>query len=220
MQTVTETGTVAVFGGPVPVKQAAGIVGAVAAIASRDMARGALCGVHMEYDPDTRGIILTATDAYRLLSVTVPSVAGSVFEPVTVYARELATAIKERAKGADYVSVSHVPGATDKVTVTGGGGSTTAAVNVSTFANYRKLFDFPADSAAWPANDEIVNVNPELWAGLLSSCATISSYADRPKDAPLPETRITRMSAGKVTMITGAAANGVTFRGLVMPLRK
>jgi hypothetical protein len=221
MTTETISGTrLAVFGGqhPVPPKQAAGIIGAVAAIASRDMVR--LAGVHVEHDPDTRGIILTATDSYRLLSVTVPSVVldGATFDPVTVYAADLARAAKNVAKGSAMLSISHVAGASNHVTVAGDSGSVTVPVDVTTFPNYRKLFDVAGD--VWPAATDSVRVNPELFAGLFDSCAAISGYADRPKDAPLPEVDIVRMSATKVTMITGTGANGVSFRGLIMPVRK
>ena len=217
MTTETISGTrLAVFGGPVPVKQAAGIIGAVAAIASRDVMRGALCGVHIE--SENGDLILTATDSYRLLSVTVPGVAGAAFDPVTVYAADLARAAKNLAKGSAMLSVSHVAGATNHVTVAADSGSVTVPVDVTTFPNYRKLFDVAGD--VWPAATDSVRVNPELFAGLFDSCATISGYADRPKDAPLPAVDIVRMSATNVTMITGTAANGVSFRGLVMPVRK
>lgn len=229
----TVTGTAALVGRfgtcsavdrpPVPVKQAVGIIGAVAGVASRDLARNILAGIHVEYDEDTRGIILTATDSYRLLSVTVPNVADGVFDPFTVAGKDFERAAKHVAKGKGGLSI--VRDGSDSCQVFGytpGESDSYATVPVigGTFANYRRLFDFPADSPVWPGDGETVNLNPEMFAGLLSSCATISGYADRPKDAPLPETRIVRMSASKVTMVTGSAANGVTFRGLVMPLRK
>jgi hypothetical protein len=231
METMTETAALvgrfgtcsAVDRPPIPVKQAVGIIGAVAGVASRDTARGTLAGVHVEYDGDTRGIILTATDSYRLLSVTVPNVADDVFDPFTVAGKDMAAAVKVAAKGKGGLSI--VRDGSDSCQVfgfTAGESDSYATVPVigGEFAHYRRLFDFPADSPAWPGADETVNVNPDFFAGLLSSCAVISGYADRPKNAPLPETRITRMSASKVTMITGSAANGVSFRGLVMPLRK
>lgn len=220
---MTETDTVIVFGGQhaVPPKQAIGIVGAVAAIASRDIARGTLAGVHVEHDPDTRGVILTATDSYRLLSVTVPGVALVAFDPVTLSARKLADVVKSVGKGKDILALApdgpdyfHVFGSTAGEPDNYG----SALTCPGSFANYRRLFDFTGD--VWPADTDWVRVDPELWAGLLSSCATIGSYADRPKDTPTPETDFVRMSASKVTMIRGAAANGVTYRGLVMPLRK
>ena len=224
MTTETISGTrLAVFGGqhPVPPKQAAGIIGAVAAIASRDMARGALCGVHIEHDPETRGIILTATDSYRLLSVTVPGVAGAAVDPVTLAARELAATVKSVSKSKNILTLEpngpdyfHVFGSTAGESDSYGSVFTC----VGSFPNYRKLFDVAGD--VWPAATDSVRVNPELFAGLFDSCATISGYADRPKDAPLPEVDILRMSATKVTMITGTAANGVSYRGLIMPVRK
>ena len=221
MTTETISGTrLAVFGGqhPVPPKQVAGIIGAVAAIASRDMVR--LAGIHVEHDTETRGIILTATDSYRLLSVTVPSVVldGATFDPVTVYAADLARAAKTLAKGSAMFGISHVAGATDHVRLFTYTDAIHVPIDVTTFPNYRKLFDVAGD--VWPAATDSVRVNPELFAGLFDSCATISGYADRPKDAPLPEVDIVRMSATKVTMITGTAANGVSFRGLIMPVRK
>ena len=227
METVTETAAlVGRFGTcsagdrpPIPVKQAVGIIGAVAGVASRDLARGTLAGVHVEYDPDTRGIILTATDSYRLLSVTVPNVADSTFDPFTVAGKDMAATVKAAAKDRSGLVIDRV-GDSVYVGTTGTPVLATVPVIDGTFANYRRLFVFPADSPAWPGADETVNVNPDLLAGLLSSCAVISGYADRPKDAPLPETRITRMSASKVAMVTGSAANGVSFRGLIMPLRK
>ncbi len=107
METMTETAALvgrfgtcsAVDRPPIPVKQAVGIIGAVAGVASRDTARGTLAGVHVEYDGDTRGIILTATDSYRLLSVTVPNVADDVFDPFTVAGKDMAAAVKVAAKG-------------------------------------------------------------------------------------------------------------------------
>lgn len=226
METTVETATaiVAMFGNtapvdrpPVPVKQIAGIVGAVAAIASRDTARGALAGIHVEHDEDTRGIILTATDSYRLLSVTVPGVAGTPFDPVTVAAKEMAAAVKVAAKGCAGLRVDL---AGETVYLAPSNTATLLSVPVlgGTFARYRGLFDHSGDT--WPVNEDFVRVNPDLWAGLLSSCATIGGYADRPKHAPLPEMDILRMSASKVTAICGRAANEITYRGLIMPLRK
>lgn len=226
METTTETraAIVAMFGAtapvdrpPVPVKQIAGIISAVAAIASRDTARGALAGIHLEHDEDTRGIILTATDSYRLLSVTVPGVAGGVFDPVTVAAKELSAAVKVAAKGCAGLRVDL---AGETVYLAPSNTATLLSVPVigATFPRYRGLFDLSGD--AWPANDHFVRVNPELWAGLLSSCATIGGYADRPKGAPIPEMDIVRISASNVTMIRGRAANEVTYRGLIMSLRQ
>ena len=219
MTTETISGTrVAVFGGqhPVPPKQAAGIIGAVAAIASRDMARGALCGVHIE--SENGDLILTATDSYRLLSVTVPGVAGAAFDPVTVYAADLARAAKTLAKGSAMLSISHVAGATNHVTVAGDSGSVTVPIVAGTFADYRRLFNEVCDT--WPAVADSVRFNPNVLGGLLDSCATIGGYADRAKDSPNPAVDIVRMSDRKPAVITGTAANGVSFRGLVMPLRK
>lgn len=217
MTTETLSGQrLATFGGPVPVKQAAGIIGAVAAIASRDVMRGALCGVHIE--SENGDLILTATDSYRLLSVTVPGVAGAAFDPVTVYAADLARAAKNLAKGSAMLSVSHVAGATNHVTVAADSGSVTVPIVAGAFAHYRRLFDVPGD--VWPAATDSVRFNPEILSGLLDSCAMIGGYADRAKESPNPTVDIVRMSATKVTMITGTGANGVSFRGLIMPLRK
>jgi len=219
MTTETISGTrLAVFGGqhPVPPKQAAGIIGAVAAIASRDMARATLAGVHIE--SENGDLILTATDSYRLLSVTVPSVAGAAFDPVTVYAADLARAAKNLGKGSAMLSISHVAGATNHVTVAADSGSVTVPIVAGTFADYRRLFNEVCDT--WPAVADSVRFNPEILSGLLDSCATIGGYADRAKDSPNPAVDIVRMSDRKPTVITGTAANGVSFRGLVMPLRK
>jgi len=217
-----ETDTLAVFGGPIPVKQAVGIIGAVASIASKDNTRGIHTGVHVERDTDG-GVILTATDAYRLLSVTVPGVAGSTFDPFTLHGKELVATAKNVGKGKHALMLS--ANGSDYVHVFGHSGHESESygsvpVYAGTFSNYRGLFDSAETNPVWPDSTETVRVNPELFSGLFDACATISGYSDRPKGAPMPSVDIVRMSASKVTVISGSAANGVTYRGLIMPLRK
>jgi hypothetical protein len=197
---------------PVPTKQAFGILTAVAKIAAADISRN-ICTVLIEHDGEN-GIVLTATDSYRLLSVSVPGVAGETFDPVAVYARELAAACRT-AKGCAGFSLER-SGDSVYLAASNSGSLIAVPVSVGKFPDYRHLFDSAAQAerATAPASFDAA-----LFGGLLDSVATIAGYADRPKDAPLPAFSLDSVSVLKPALLSGSAANGVTFRGLLMPRR-
>ena len=201
---------------PVTPKQWVGIISAVASVASRDKGREHLTGVRVEEDGND--LILTATDAYRLLSVTVQGAGGNGWEPFTADAKGFVAAAKQ-AKGARVFTLAPENGS---VTVIGSAGAdTVSSVRVPTidgrFPDWRSLFVAPSE--AWPT-DGVVRFDASLFGGLLEACAMISGYGEAKRHAPLQTVDIARMSATKTTLVTGSAANGVSFRALMMPIRQ
>lgn len=211
-----ETTTTATVIAPATPKQWVGIISAVASIASRDKSRAHLAGVRVEEEGND--LILTATDAYRLLNVTIQGAGGNGWEPFTVDAKGFVGAAKQ-TKGARVFTLAPENGA---VTVIGSAGAdTVSSVRVPTidgrFPDWRSLLVAPSE--AWPTNKR-VRFDASLFGGLLEACAMISGYSDTPRHAPLPNVDIVRMSPAKPTLVTGSAANGVSFRGLMMPIRQ
>lgn len=216
MQTTTETRTVLPFvtgAGPVSAGQAAAVLRAVASIASPDLARGVLCGVHVE--PDGDSVRFTATDSYRLLTVAVPvNENGVTFDPFTVSAKELAAAAKN-VKKSETCSLIYSAGDT-AATFSNGVDSFRIPTIVGTFADWRRLI--PTEPA-WPAAGETVNVNATLLSGLLDAFASILSGGTTKRDAMHPVT-LSQVSATKVAVLSAECAGGIAATGLIMPLRK
>ena len=216
METTTETGTVLPFVtgvSPVSAAQAAAVIRAVAAIASPDMARGVLSGVHVE--PDGDSVRFTATDSYRLLTVSVAvGENGGTFDPFTLSARELAAAAKN-VKKSDVCRIEYCAGQ-DAATFSNGRDSFRVPTIVGTFADWRRLI--PTEPA-WPATGDTVSMNPVLLSGLLDSFGTILAGGGTVKRDADHTVTFSQASATKVAMIT-ATANGIAATGLIMPLRK
>ena len=198
--------------GPVSAGQAAAVMRAVAAVASPDLARGVLAGVHVE--PDGDSVRFTATDSYRLLTVAVPvNENGVEFDPFTVSAKELAAAAKN-VKKSDTCSLVYSAG-DSAATFSNGVDSFRVPTIVGTFVDYRRLI--PTEPA-WPATGETVNVNPVLLAGLLDSFAMIAAGGTPKRDGAYSVT-FGKMDPAKTSLIT-ATAGAITATGLIMPLRK
>lgn len=214
METMQETTATVIR--PVPPKYWLAIVQAVAGVASTDQARGVITGVRIESDGSD--MILTATDSYRLVTVRVPGAAVPGFEAgVTVDAGKLVAAYKA-AKGSRVSSL-----AVDDAGVVTVTGATAGMVDVrsvvptidGTYADWRRLV---TDDKGWPT-EETVSYNPELLAGVMDSLALIGSYADRPKDRPVPRVTVEYLHAGRAARFVTVGPDGVTATGLLMPLR-
>ena len=192
--------------------QAATVMRAVAAIASPDLARGVLAGVHVE--PDGDSVRFTATDSYRLLTVAVPvNENGVTFDPFTLSAKELAAAAKN-VKKSETCSLIYSAGDT-AATFSNGVDSFRVPTIVGTFADWRRLI--PTEPA-WPAMGETVNMNPVLLAGLLDSFAMIAAGGAPKRDGVYTVT-FGKMDPAKPSLIT-ATGDAFTATGLIMPLRK
>lgn len=215
MKTMTDTRTVLPFrtgAGPMSAGQAAAVLRAVAAIASPDWARGVLSGVHVE--PDGDSVRFTATDSYRLLTVTVPvHENGVTFDPFTLSAKELAAAAKN-VKKSETCSIEYV-GGHDAATFSNGVDSFRVPTIEGTFADWRRLVP---DSGEWPAAGDTVNVNPVLLSGLLDSFAMIAAGGTPKRDAVYTVT-FGKIDPAKPALIT-ATGDAFTATGLIMPLRK
>lgn len=217
METTVETRTVLPFvtgAGPVSAAQAAAVMRAVSAIASQDMARGVISGVHVE--PHNDGVRFTATDSYRLLTVTIGgdgTGATRTFDPFTLSAKELAAAAKN-VKKSETCSIEYVPG-DSAATFSNGVDSFRVPTIDGTFANWRRLVP---DSGEWPAAGDTVNVNPVLLSGLLDSFAMIAAGGTPKRDAVLTVT-FGKIDPAKPSLIT-ATGDAFTATGLIMPLRK
>lgn len=209
--------TVAAIIRPLPPKYWLAIAQAVARVASDDQTRGTFCGVRIECDGND--LLLTSTDTYRLLSVRVPGGVASRFDrAVTADADALVAACKA-AKGS--ASVSIYVDDDGVLTVTGGtGGRTDVQSTVrtipGTYVDWRALI---TEDTGYP-HTGTVSYNPALLAGLLESMALIGSYADRPKNRPLPRVELVRMDAGKPSRFTMTGPDDVQATGLIMPVRK
>lgn len=198
--------------GPCSAGQAAAVIRAVAAVASPDMARGVLAGVHVESDGDS--VRFTATDSYRLLTVAVPVGENAVvFDPFTLSAKELAAAAKN-VKRSDVCRIEYVAGQ-NAATFSNGVDSFRVPTCVGTFADWRRLI--PTDPV-WPTAGETVNMDPVLLAGLLDSFVSILAGGGRSRKHGDGVT-FSQVLPNKVSLMT-AAGVGFTATGLIMPLRK
>lgn len=216
METTTETRTVLPFvtgAGPVSAGQAAAVMRAVASIASPDLARGVLAGVHVEADGDS--VRFTATDSYRMLTVAVPvNENGVEFDPFTLSAKELAAAAKN-VKKFETCSLIYSAGDT-AATFSNGVDSFRVPTIVGTFVDWRRLI--PTEPA-WPATGETATMNAVYLAGLLDSFATILAGGGRARGEDCHGVRFSQMLPTKPALIT-ATAGAVTATGLIMPIRK
>lgn len=216
METTTETGTVLSFltgVGPVSAGQAAAVFRAVAAVASPDMARGVLSGVHVE--PDGDSVRFTATDSYRLLTVSVPvNENGVTFDPFTLSAKELATAAKS-VKRSDVCRIEYRAGDT-AARFSNGLDSFRVPTIDGTFPDWRRLI--PTETA-WPATGETATMNTVYLAGLLESFAMILAGGGRTRGEDCHGVQFSQMLPGKLAVMT-ATAGEITATGLIMPLRK
>ena len=216
METATETRTVLPFvtgAGPVSAAQAAAVLRAVAAIASPDLARGVLAGVHVEADGDS--VRFTATDSYRLLTVAVPvNENGVTFDPFTLSAKELAAAAKN-VKKSETCSLVYSAG-DSAATFSNGVDSFRVPTIVGTFADYRRLI--PTEPA-WPAAGETATMNTVDLAGLLDSFALILAGGGRARGEDCYGVRFSQVSATKPALMT-ATVGDITATALIMPIRK
>lgn len=214
METTTETRTVLPFhtgAGAVSAGQAAAVMRAVSAIASPDMARGVLSGVHVEADGDS--VRFTATDSYRLLTVALP-VSVPAFDPFTLSAKELAAAAKN-VKKSDTCLIEYVAG-DSAATFSNGVDSFRVPAIVGTFADWRRLI--PSEPA-WPAAGETATMNTVYLAGLLDSFAMILAGGGRARGEDCHGVRFSQVSATKPAMMT-ATGDAFTATALIMPIRQ
>jgi hypothetical protein len=215
METMRETGTVLPFstgGAGVSPGQVAAVCRAVAAIASTDKSRPALQGVIVE--PGDNGIVLTATDSYRLLTVAVETGHGATvpaFDPFLLSARELANAAKNVKKNVAACAIEYAAGESSARFTVGGDVFAVPVIDGSV-TQWRRLI--PTDPV-WPATGETFSMNASLLAGLLDSFSMILSAGSGNRDNRVS---FSQVSPTKVTMLT-AVTDGVVATGLVMPLR-
>lgn len=224
METMTETKVCAVFasdpGGLAP-KPATAIVQAVAAIASSDMARGVITGVHVQSveNGGAHDLVLSATDSYRLIQVTLPNMAVSAFDPFTVPAKELVQACKI-AKGSDRMAwrfdsaaVLTVVGFSNMVS------ESTAAVPVFS-ERYHDPARIIASVSDWCKDSETAVFDASLLAGLLDSCGVIAVGGRSGKSAGLPGVTVNRVNTlkpARFSMID--EQTGIQGIALLMPRR-
>lgn len=222
---MTETKVCAVFasdpGGLAP-KPATAIVQAVAAMASTDMARGVITGVHVQAVENGNGfdLVLSATDSYRLIRVTLPNMAAGAFDPFTVPAREIVQACKI-AKGSDRMAwrfdsaaVLTVVGFSNMVA------ESTAAVPVLP-GEYHDLDRVIAPVPDWCTDPETAVFDASLFAGVIDSCGVIAVGGRSGKNAGLPGVTVDRISTSKparFSMIDDET--GIHGIALLMPRRK
>ena len=219
METMTETRTVIPFtntAGPgVSPAHAAAVMRAVAAVASPDSGRATLAGVLVER-VDGGSVTFTATDSYRLLSVTVPTNGIiAAFDPFILAAKDLAAVAKNVKRTTETCAIDYNAG--DLVArFTIGGDVLTVPTIGGTFADYKRLI--PSDPA-WPVAGETANLNPVLLAGLLDSFALILAGGGSVKRDSVHAVTFSQVSPSKVAVLT-AKQGSVAATGLIMPLRQ
>lgn len=220
METMTETRTVIPFTNKaepgVSPAHAAAVLRAVAAVASPDSGRATLAGVLVERENDGGSVTFTATDSYRLLSVTVPTNGiVAAFEPFILAAKDLAAVAKNVKKTTERFEIDYNAG--DLVArFTIGGDILTVPTIGGTFADYKRLI--PTEPV-WPAAGEYANLNPVLLAGLLDSFALILAGGGSVKRDSVHAVTFSQVSPSKVAVLT-AKQGSVTATGLIMPLRQ
>lgn len=223
---MTETKVCAVFashspGGLAP-KPATAIVQAVAAMASTDQARGVITGVHVQSveNGGAHDLVLSATDSYRLIRVTLPNMAVSAFDPFTVPAKELVQACKV-AKGFSRMTWGFSSqGFTVEATDGGPVGNPFLPVPVLPY-EYHNLARIIDTVSEWCNESETAVFDASLFAGLIDSCGVIAVGGRSGKNAGLPGVavdRINTLKPARFSMID--EQTGIHGIALLMPRRK
>lgn len=213
--TITETPTATAVLTGVTAATVGRTLAHVGKVASTDLARGVLAGIHVSttVDPDSENTMLTftATDSYRLITVSIPLTADDIvpsFDPFVIYAKDTGKVAKLITRKNVNAGVGFtVTGPTFTLTTTDGSGN----VDLLT-GNYP---DF--DKLLTPENTgELPRLNASLMAGLLDAMAGVITTG---KDA-IPSVWIDSVGGTSKAMRWSATVPDVArVVGVIMPIR-
>lgn len=191
----------------------------VAAVASTDMTRGALCAVRLTVAGNV--LTATATDSYAVLQASITLAEGLAVADceILVNAKQLTKAVKLIGKRTESVSLSqtgHV------LTVLTADGSANADLDYGQFAgSVQSIIDQAAGHGFPTSADTVLRMNPAMLSSLLAAVATVL-----PTD--LPASTLVAVGCDKAAdgteqarkpWLWSADCENVSARAVIMPLR-